>query len=170
MIASDFDKFAAIREIRDSSLDASSDQQYVHFQPFSKTAIASLSRGRGKNRSKVIGKRIEKNVKTNFRFARGASHACCSWATRDSRISSMRTIRPKRCELLMHDTDRSPHPASSTGHGHRRVLPFVFFSHHPFIFRSLRRRGPSRSFSFFFSLSFVSHSQAHCRGTASILF
>lgn len=37
--------------------------------------------------------------------------------TRDFRISLIQTIKPKRCELLMHDTDRSPHPASSTGRG-----------------------------------------------------
>jgi len=37
--------------------------------------------------------------------------------TRDSRISLIQTIRPKRCELLMHDTDRSPHPALSSGYG-----------------------------------------------------
>jgi len=66
--------------------------------------------------------------------------------TRDFRISLIQTIRPKRCELLMHDTDRSPHPASSTGYG-RDVLPFI--SVHLLASRSLYRNFPYCLLSFF---------------------
>lgn len=55
--------------------------------------------------------------KNKFPVCKSTSIARSQLTTRDTRTSSIQTIRPKRCELLMHDTDRSPHPASSTGHG-----------------------------------------------------
>lgn len=66
---------------------------------------------------------IARNVKTNFRFAR--AHVLLVLATSDARFQDFLDTdnkAEKRCELLMHDTDRSPHPASSTGHGRRLTL------------------------------------------------
>lgn len=62
-----------------------------------------------------------KIVKTRFRngtnVERGGILCQRRWISQtwDSRIALTQTTKlRKRCELLMHDTDRSPHPASST--------------------------------------------------------